>query len=243
MWASTVWERISLPPQCISQVIFSYSNVYAAPANSNPQHFFTVYPELSSKLDKTFDFYLFSSLIFWLVSNILVAFTVYFNSSIIGILSVVFQLGLLVPLFYCLFRWMKMIAAKQHAPFIRFDRLTTDEYAAFSYVAPILLSTIAVLLYGLSSGELSWQSRSERGLLVHIAVIYTVHMTLIRKKISSSIEEYLSWTVFKLSKYSCAWAHSPHVRRDEDESPSIEANLLRLKQIFVRYVSHEIRYT
>ena len=78
-----------------------------------------------------------------------------------------------------------MIARKQNVWFIRFDQLTTDEYAALSYVVPILMSSIATFGYSLSSGEVSWQSRSQTGLVYHIAVIYSVHMTLIRKYTSS----------------------------------------------------------
>lgn len=147
--------------------------------------YFIVFGELSSKLDKKLEKFLFLSISCWIISNILTSYTIYFDISILGSLGTIFQVSLTFVFIYCFIHWMKMIARKQNVWFIRFDQLTTDEYAALSYLVPILMSCIANFGYSLSSGEVSWQSRSQTGLVYHIAVIYSAHMTLIRKYTSS----------------------------------------------------------
>ena len=143
-----------------------------------------MYPELSSKFDKILDYGLFYAFVCWLVTNILIAYTVYFDSSILGIVTTILKVGIVVFAVFWFSHWMKMIARKQNVTFIQFDRLTTDEYAALSYVLPLIVSAIGQLLYSLCSREESWQNRSYTGLIVHMAILYALHMTLIRKFIS-----------------------------------------------------------
>jgi hypothetical protein len=76
---------------------------------------------------------------------------------------------------------MRVTAARQNASIIQFNRLTTVEYATLSYVLPLIVSPVVQLAYFISSGELSWQNRSENGLIVIFAIIYAQHMALIRK--------------------------------------------------------------
>ena len=164
---------------CIYSWLFATSSIHFI-------YYFIVYPELSFKLNKANDYYLFCSLLCWLLSNTLTAYAMYFDSSIIRTLSFACQMALLVPFVYCLFRWFRITAKKQNVNFLQFDRLTTGEYAALTQVLPVLCSSVVNLLYAVSSGELSWRSRTEQGLLVHFAFIYAVHLTLIRKFTLSS---------------------------------------------------------
>ena len=140
-----------------------------------------MYPELHSKLDKILDYGLFYALVFWFIGNVLITYTVYFDSSSIGIVTTIFHASIMVFMVFWFSRWMKTIAVKQNVSFIQFDRLTTDEYAVLSYILPLIISAIAQLLYSLISGEISWQNRSQTGLIVHMAIVHTLHMSLIRK--------------------------------------------------------------
>ena len=116
-----------------------------------------------------------------MLANIFVAYTVYFNNSIVRIFQLCGQ-GILLVMFICSFvRWIQVIAAKQNVKFIHFRKLTTDEYAAFSYIIPLFISMVIQFLYPFFSGEISWQSRSQTGLLVHMATIYFSNMSIIRK--------------------------------------------------------------
>ena len=194
-----------------------------------------MYPELNSTVDKTVVRGLFYAMACWLMTNTLAAFAVYFDSSIMGNLSAIFQGVLMLFVIIIFSRWLKIIAEKQKALFIQIRQLTTDEYAAMSYVIPLIISPAAQLLYSFSSRELSWQKRSETGLLVHLAIIYLLHMALIRKFVSFT---YLTNAIKFLISY-----HAVVPGRILQMFAVTKANLLRLKQIFVRYVSHEIRYT
>ncbi len=128
------------------------------------------------------NYLLFSTLMVWLLTNILAAYSIYFINASTGLVQICFQGSLLVCFSLWYFRWSKIIAVKQNvSSCIQFHRLTTDEYAVFSYVIPLFLSAIVQYTYTLLSGEGSWLSRSQTGLIFHMAIIYIVCMTLIRK--------------------------------------------------------------
>ena len=143
-----------------------------------------MYPGLRVKLERIVD-YGFLTVMCCFVANVLAAYSVYFDSSSIATVQTIFQAGAMCIGVVLLFRWVKIIAKKQNVVFIRFDCLTTDEYATLSYVMPAVVSGIAQLMYAVISGELSWQSRSSTGLLVNMAITYALHSALIRKFISS----------------------------------------------------------
>lgn len=115
------------------------------------------------------------------MGNIFTVYTVYYDSRHISIASTVVQTILLIVVITCFSIWMRKIAEKQKARFIRFDKLTTDEYATFSYLVPMILNGMAQFVYPFSFGELSWQNRSSGALVTHMAVIYILHMIIIRK--------------------------------------------------------------
>lgn len=192
-----------------------------------------MYPELSSKLDKIIDRGLFYSLIGWLASNILITYAVYFDSSSMGLVSIILQAFLIAFIVYWISHWAKMVAVKQNASFLQFDRLTTDEYATLSYVVPLVISPVVQLVYCFSSGNIYWQRRAENGLVVHIAIIYALHMALIRK--------FIFCVVYYYRIRIDSTAHIVVPGRVLHMLVVTKINLLRLKQIFVRYVSHEIR--
>lgn len=139
-----------------------------------------MYQDLSSKLDKFIDRGLFYAISCFLASTILNTYAVYFDSNIIGLVGIIFQTILMVFIMYWISRWAKIVAAKQNATFIQFDRLTTSEYATLSYIVPMIISPAAQLIYFYSAGDISWQRRSENGLVVHMAIVYALHMALIR---------------------------------------------------------------
>ena len=143
--------------------------------------FLIVYPQLNSLLDKLIVNGIFAAVACWLVTNVLTSYAVNFDSASMGTVCAIVQAVFLVLIVFLIFRWMRAVAAKQKTSFIQFNRLTTDEYAVLSYIVPLTLSPIAQLLYSFSSREISWQNRSQTGLLVHMAIIYTLHMILVRK--------------------------------------------------------------
>ena len=115
------------------------------------------------------------------LANILSVYTVYFDSRHIRIASTVVQIFFNIVVITCFSLWMWKIAKKQKARFIRFDKLTTDEYATFAYLMPATLNGIAQFVYPYFFGGLSWQNLSSGALVTHMAILYTFHMTIIRK--------------------------------------------------------------
>ena len=165
-----------------------------------------------------------------LVSNISVAYSVYFDSRIIGIASTFFQASVMIFFVYWFYRWVKLIAAKQNTTYIRFDQLSADESATLSYIIPLFIAPTMQLLYLFSSGMQTWQNLSEVGPIFHIAVIYTLHMALVRKFYFRLCMYYSIYTFYfnVLMLYSGTWPHSSNASRYENESPSIEANIRSL---------------
>lgn len=170
-----------------------------------------------------------------LVSNILVAYSVYFDSRTIGIASTFFQASVLIFFLYWFYHWVKIIVAKQKATYIRFDQLSADEYATLSYLVPLFISPTMQLLFLLSSGMRSWHSLSKAGPIFHITVVYTLHMALVRK-----FYQFSRRCHYICISRQCLTATVVPGRILQMLAVS-KLNLLRLKQIFVRYMSHEIR--
>ena len=140
-----------------------------------------VNPELRSKLNDMFNYFFFWSIVGAQFANILTAFTIYFDFSAIHILQNIFHAVFTIFFACCLIQWTKAIAVKQNVSCIRFDRLSTEEFAALSYIIPIFLSVVFQFIYTLSTGEQLWQDRSQTSLLVHMTTIYIVCMALICK--------------------------------------------------------------
>ena len=139
-----------------------------------------VYPEIS-KFRFIVHYGVSFAIIGFYLANILTVYTVLYDSRLISIASTVVQTIQIIAVIISFSLWVRKIAEKQRATFIHFDKLTTDEYATFSYILPMILNAIAQFVYPFSFGEISWQSRSSGALLTHMAIIYTLHMTIIRK--------------------------------------------------------------
>ena len=146
------------------------------------------YSGLGSKPDRIVNFGLFLALMSWFTVNTLAAYSVYFNSSNMAAAMVVFQVGAVVMTTCSLLRWVAIVIARKQrdgAPFrFRMDRLTAEEQAALPYVLAPIIAAIVQWIYALTTGEISWQSQSSTGLLVHMAITYVLHMAMIRKFIS-----------------------------------------------------------
>lgn len=140
-----------------------------------------MYPEVSSKLDKILHYFLFSLMILWLVANTLNSYSVYYysDSSTIGLLNACCQGGYLVLFVYCIYRWLRTIAARQQTSVIRFDQLTVDEYVAVAYVVATIMYGLAQYIAFAALGEQYWTGRTETGLIVHMVLTYIAHCALI----------------------------------------------------------------
>ena len=194
-----------------------------------------VCPEWLSKLDKFTNYVLFVTTTLWLCSNVVVSYSTYFDSELVGVLCNYFQVFLLLTFVYCLTRWFMSIAKRQNTSFVQFRMLTTDEYAALSYATPIVVYGVVQNSTFAAFNEPLWQNRSEKGLFFHLVITYILHMTLIRKLPIHTVH-FLAYT------HICIYIIMTVVPGRVLHMLAVtHMNLLRLKQIFVRYVSHEIR--
>ena len=195
-----------------------------------------VYPELQSKLDKVTLFSFSSTVVLWEIANIIDAYGFYFNSANSASAWVGF-VSLLV-LVYCVCCWLKSIANRQNSSYIRFSDLTTDEYAAMSYIIPLIIQPVTFYTYcHVTRGSFSWTNRNDTTCVVQLGTLYFLLLMVVGK---TTTLEYFNWLYIN-TDYSTymMWIVVPG--RILHMLAVTNMALLRLKQIFVRYVSHEIR--
>ena len=116
----------------------------------------------------------------WEIVNIIEALQFYFNTynsanQWMGFLS-------LLVLFYCVISWLRSIARRQNSWCIKLSDLTTDEYAAMSYIVPLFIQPIFSFTYCVvASGSASWLLRSGTTLTVQLGSLYVLLLIVIRK--------------------------------------------------------------
>ena len=154
------------------------------------------------------------------------------NSNTAAVVAAVIQITVLILVSIFLFRWYRSIAIKQNSSFVHFNKLDVQEYVAISYVIPVLLQGFVFFFWNIFTNDLTWKTHSETTLIVHWATNFFLFLAII-SKISIS---YLLYTELN---------NGPRLvvpGRILQILAVANTNLLRLKQIFVRYVSHEIRF-
>ena len=139
-----------------------------------------VYPELQSKLDKVTLFSFSLTVVLWEIANIIDAYGFYFNSvnsasAWVGFVS-------LLLLVYCVCCWLKSIAKRQNSSYIRFNDLTTDEYAVISYIIPLIIQPVTFYTYcNVTRGSFSWANRNDTTLVVQLGTVYFLMLTVVGK--------------------------------------------------------------
>ena len=118
---------------------------------------------------------------FSLLSRVMDTYTIYFGFSIgFSIIVAIFHGMFFVLGVFLIYRWLKIIAARQNARFVQFSRLTIDEYVSISYILPYLTQS-ATYFRNLSTGESNWRNRTEGSLIFQMCLVYIFYLIVIRK--------------------------------------------------------------
>ena len=191
---------------------------------------FVVYLELCCKKDPFLLFGVTLSCVFWMFMNIVDVYSVYYNTSIVPLLVSSVQSVLYILLVASLARWVQLVR-RQNGGRFQMNLLNVEEYTLFQYTAPTLLYPLAIVTWNIIFGNQSWQKKSATTLIYYISVNCVVAAVIIGKG--------------KFSNYfKCLYSHSMNSvvpGRTARMIAELNRSLLQLKQIFVRYVSHEIR--
>jgi len=128
--------------------------------------------------------------------------------------------------------WMLKIASLQNVAIVRVDVMTIEEFTCLVYYLATILYAVSAPIWNLCSSDWRWQSRHESSLIFYMAVhfLYTVIIT----GMWTSLCVYL----IKLSNITSIVIPGRIVRMLAVNN----MKSLNLKQVFVRHVSHEIRY-
>ena len=138
-------------------------------------------PELKSKNDKTvlYGFNIVCGVSF--LSRVVDTYTVYFSNSRSLPLTATILYGIfLVSGTYSICHWLRIIATRQKAKFVQFNRLTIDEYVSISYILPYLTQS-ATYFWNLSTGQKFWRDRNEGSLIFQMCLVYLFYLIIIRK--------------------------------------------------------------
>ena len=138
------------------------------------------YKEVASKGSSELSLLAFSSLIFWTISNVCLAYAAYYDSFILMVVGKAVQLLVLFTCLRFLYLWFSLTAARLNSRFILFDldKLEMDEYVSMVYAIPVILYGLAIGAWSLSTGDDMWSSHSEMTLLFFMAAHYFMFMSL-----------------------------------------------------------------
>jgi len=140
-------------------------------------------------------------------------YTYYYDLSII-FLCIAYTLQVLsfISAVFVFYSWMNEVALRQKVRFVHMDLLTVEEFSCLVHVLPMLVYGLVCLFWNTASGDWKYDNRKESSLIFYMAVHFV--FLVIVTIIPGRIIRMLAVTNMKL---------------------------LELKQVFVRYVSHEIR--
>ena len=108
----------------------------------------------------------------WEVSNLLTAYSVYFNNRSILIASNIIQSSAMVFLIYFLQHWFVVIERRQKDRRLKNRPIKMEEYIALAYVSALLISGLLVAAWNTLTGDHLWQTRAEISLLFYMILHY-----------------------------------------------------------------------
>ncbi len=166
------------------------------------------------------------------LSRVVDTYTVYFRNSYSVSLTTTILYGIyMISGMYCIYRWLSIIATRQKARFIQFNRLTIDEYVSISYILPYL-AQIATYIWNLSTGKRFWRDRSEGSLIFQMCLVYLFYLIIICKFHGLTLlPSFSDWLPSPLVMSFCsgAWPHAAYHRCYEPKSAEDEANIRPLR--------------
>jgi hypothetical protein len=193
---------------------------------------FLVIPELKSKNDKiiTYGFNTVCGVSF--LSRVVDAYTVYFSkSSTLPLTATILHGIFFASGTYTICHWLRIIATRQKARFVQFNRLTIDEYVSISYILPYLTQS-ATYIWNLSTGKRFWRDRSEGSLIFQMCLVYLFYLIIICKFHGLTLlPSFSDWLPSPLVMSFCsgAWPHAAYHRCYEPKSAEDEANIRPLR--------------
>ena len=194
-----------------------------------------VYPELCNKKDPFILFGITLPCLFWMFLNTIEVYSVYYNTSIVPFLFSFLQCALYLLLIAALSRWVQLIR-RQNGGRFQLNLLNVEEYTFIQYVIPTaILYPVAIFVWNFIANVQFWQTQSAATLIFYISV-NCLFAAVIIGKVFVTIQH-------ELIHYHAAPALYVVVPgRTARMIAQLNMSLLNLKQIFVRYVSHEIRF-
>lgn len=125
----------------------------------------TVYPELKSKDDKIFYVGFTIPFALWIVGNILVVYSFYFDTQAVSVLSAVLPY---ICYFMCLgisIRWFQLVKARQNVGRFVFKLLNLEEFTFLLFWIAALSYAPLSALWNVITGDLNWKTHTAENLI------------------------------------------------------------------------------
>ena len=140
-----------------------------------------VYSELCSKKDPFLLFGVTVPCVLWMFMNIVDVYSVYYNTSIVPLLTSSVQSALYLLLIAALSRWVQLVR-RQNGGRFQLNLLNVEEYTLFQYSAPTLIYPLAIVTWNIVLGNQSWQSKTATTLIYYIIVNCLVAAVIIGER-------------------------------------------------------------
>ena len=162
----------------------------------------------------------------WAIADVLTIYSLFYGALFLATISNVIQLISYIAAVAVTINMALIIRNNAH----RSDS-SLDEFAFFSYMIPILIYAPSTAIWNYSTSDTNYSNYSERSFFVTLVFHYLCGVILIGISFNSLI------TFIDTPNINVLGASGRMLRLLAVSN----INLLNLKQIFVRYMSHEIR--
>ena len=167
----------------------------------------------------------------WAIGNVLTMYSLFYGASFLATISNVIQLISYIAAVAVTINMALIVRGNAHR--VETSTSSLEEFAFFSYMIPILIYAPSVSLWNYSTNNTNYANYSELSFLVTLVIHYLCGVILI----GSCFLSHLKFFLWEISNIYAIGASGRMLRLLAVSN----INLLNLKQIFVRYMSHESR--
>ena len=176
-----------------------------------------VYPDKTSNIGTILEILLLLILLLWQLGNVFAVYSFLFDNQALNIVSTTIQAFTVFVMSFALLSWMRRIANRQKATLVRFDQLTVKEYVAISYIIPMILQGMAILIWNIYTGDISLQNYTVETLVFQWSCNFALSMAVI-SKFFFTVPCHFSELCNISPVFSCPGQNSADPCRNEHES-------------------------
>ena len=163
----------------------------------------------------------------WAIGNVLATYSLFYGISFLAMISTAIQLISYLTAVAVTINMASIV--RQNIDLVDSFTSSVEEFAFFSYMIPTLIYAPCISIWNYSTNNTNLTNYSELSFLITLVIHYFCGVILIGIEIIAPSKSHSNFCVLVVSGRMLRLLAVSNI------------NLLHLKQIFVRYMSHEIR--